>query len=51
MGLTYSRFFVGSVFAVLVIVADFRLRDAEEIVAAELAGRASEVSAHLFGLI
>lgn len=51
LGLTHGRFLVRSVLAVLVIVANFRLRDAEEVAAAEFAGRASKMSTHVSGFI
>lgn len=51
LGLADGRFLVGSVLAVFVIVANFRLGDAEEVAAAELAGRTSKMSTHVFGFI
>ena len=39
LSLTNSWIFIGTVFAVLVVVANFGLGDAKEVVAAEFAGR------------
>jgi hypothetical protein len=51
LSLTDGRFFVRSIFAVLVIVTNFCLRNAEEIATTELAGWASKMSTHVFSFI
>ena len=49
--LAHQRVLVRSVVAVVVAVADLRLRDAQEVVAAELARRAAQVGAHGLDLV
>ena len=51
LGLAHGRIFVGSVLAVVVFIADFRLRNAQEVGAAEFARRTAEQGAHVARLV